>query len=123
MYQRLLARRDARRNESGFTLIELLIVIVILGVLAAIVVFSVRGITDTGDKAACEANEKTAVTAIEAFYADSSPRLYPADLAAVVTEGFLQSDPSASTVDAKVRVSYTPAADKKSYTLTNGSAC
>ena len=40
--------REARKNESGFTLIELLIVIVILGVLAAIVVFSVQGITDRG---------------------------------------------------------------------------
>src|SRR5688572_9761497 len=57
--------RDARRQDNGFTLIELLIVIVILGVLAAIVVFSVRGITDTGEEAACEANYKTALTAIE----------------------------------------------------------
>ena len=40
--------RAARKNESGFTLIELLIVIVILGILAAIVVFSVQGITDRG---------------------------------------------------------------------------
>ena len=39
--------REARENESGFTLIELLIVIVILGVLAAIVVFAVGGINDT----------------------------------------------------------------------------
>ena len=41
--------RKARKSEGGFTLIELLIVIVILGVLAGIVVFSVRGITDRGD--------------------------------------------------------------------------
>ena len=32
-----------RRSESGFTLIELLIVIVVLGILAAIVVFSLYG--------------------------------------------------------------------------------
>ena len=35
-------------KDQGFTLVELLIVIVILGILATIVVFAVRGITDQG---------------------------------------------------------------------------
>ena len=69
MYQRLLTAREARRNEDGFTLIELLIVIVILGVLSAIVVFSVRGITDRGDAAACKADLARAEVAVEAYYA------------------------------------------------------
>ncbi len=59
----------ARKSESGFTLIELLIVIVILGILAAIVVFSVRGITDRGTQSACKANVATINTAVEAYYA------------------------------------------------------
>ena len=41
--------RKKRAGEGGFTLIELLIVIVILGILAAIVVFAVGGITDRGN--------------------------------------------------------------------------
>jgi prepilin-type N-terminal cleavage/methylation domain-containing protein len=61
--------RDLRRQDSGFTLIELLIVIVILGVLAAIVAFSVRGITDRGETSACKAEVKTVATAEEAYYA------------------------------------------------------
>jgi type II secretion system protein G len=70
MLQNTLARaRQARKNEGGFTLIELLIVIVILGVLAGIVVFSVRGIQDRGDTAACKANVATVETAVEAYYA------------------------------------------------------
>src|SRR5262245_3969613 len=37
---------DKNLLEKGFTLIELLVVIVILGILAAVVVFAVNGITD-----------------------------------------------------------------------------
>ena len=112
----------ARRDQRGFTLIELLIVIIILGVLAAIVVFSVRGITNTGDEAACKANEKTAQTALEAYYANDDTGSYPASLSALVPE-FLAEDPSAGTVDAKVRVSYSQTGGGTGYTLGNGSAC
>lgn len=59
-----------RRSDAGFTLIELLIVIVILGVLAAIVVFSVTGITDRGATAACKASVETVDTAAEAYIAN-----------------------------------------------------
>jgi general secretion pathway protein G len=62
--------REARRDdEAGFTLIELLIVIVILGVLAGIVVFSVQGIQDRGQTSACKADVATVQTAEEAFFA------------------------------------------------------
>ena len=36
------------KQDKGFTLVELLIVIVILGILATVTVFAVRGITDQG---------------------------------------------------------------------------
>lgn len=112
----------ARRDQNGFTLIELLIVIIILGVLAAIVVFSVRAITDTGEAAACEANEKTALTAIEAYYAQEND--YPASMADLVADGYLADDPSVAAVDAQIRVGYTRVAGPPvSYTLTNGTAC
>ena len=64
------------RQEEGFTLIELLIVIVILGILAAIVVFSVSGITDRGSSAACKSDASELITASEAFYAQGGT--YPA---------------------------------------------
>jgi prepilin-type N-terminal cleavage/methylation domain-containing protein len=57
------------RKDEGFTLIELLIVIVILGILATIVVFAVRGVTEDSQANACKATQKTYQTAIEAWYA------------------------------------------------------
>lgn len=78
----------ARREDRGFTLIELLIVIIILGVLAAIVVFSVRGITDKGDESACKIEYRTVNTAIEAYYAENGAD--PANLDVLVTDGFLK---------------------------------
>ena len=56
-------------QDKGFTLVELLIVIVILGILATITVFAVRGITDQGQESACNADQKTLQTAVEAYYA------------------------------------------------------
>jgi prepilin-type N-terminal cleavage/methylation domain-containing protein len=86
--------REARENESGFTLIELLIVIVILGVLAAIVVFAVSGITDRGKHSACKADVSTVDTASEAYYAKNGD--YAADMAALVSGGFLHAVPTAT---------------------------
>jgi general secretion pathway protein G len=69
MYQKLSDR--IRRDESGFTLVELLVVIVILGILAAIVVFSVRGINDKGQEASCKTDVNMLTTAEEANFAQN----------------------------------------------------
>ncbi len=39
------ARRRSHRGQGGFTLVELLVVIAILGILAAIVLFNISGVT------------------------------------------------------------------------------
>ena len=61
--------RHVLKSESGFTLIELLIVIVILGILAAVVVFAVGAFTKNGQQAACQADFKSVEIADEAYYA------------------------------------------------------
>ena len=76
------------KQDKGFTLVELLIVIVILGILATITVFAVRGITDQGQTSACEADEKTLQTATEAWYAQNGTQVEATE-DALVTSGLL----------------------------------
>ena len=62
-------RKSSEASESGFTLIELLIVIVVLGILAAIVVFSLTGVTGQSKAAACTSDGKTVEIAADAYQA------------------------------------------------------
>jgi type II secretion system protein G len=77
--KRLRQRREELGDEGGFTLIELLIVIVILGILAAIVVFAVQNLTGQSATAACQSEFKTVETALESYKAQVGS--YPSDFA------------------------------------------
>jgi general secretion pathway protein G len=86
-------RRQGRRpGERGFTLIELLITITILGILAAVVVISVAGISDRGKNSACNTEKQVLQTAEEANNAKSGTYT---GMAGLVANGLLTS---ASTV-------------------------
>jgi prepilin-type N-terminal cleavage/methylation domain-containing protein len=65
-FHRLNQRRDAG-EISGFTLIEILVVIVCLGILAAVVIFALGGVTGKSAIAACQADGSTVSTAIADF--------------------------------------------------------
>ncbi len=97
-YQRLQSRRQAG-EISGFTLIELLIVIVVLGILAAVVIFALGGITGKSQAAACEADGATVSTAISAFNAQNPGVTVTSALLTGTTDGgpYIQSWPNATS--------------------------
>jgi prepilin-type N-terminal cleavage/methylation domain-containing protein len=126
-------RRSANEeSESGFTLIELLIVIVVLGILAAIVVFALSGVTGQSTTAACQSDGKTVGIAVAALEAEN-PTSYGAYLSAdwktnllpgsaLVGAPFLQSWPTGNsayyTVTVAGHTSFTTTGD--AVATTNG---
>src|SRR5438876_11076758 len=59
------------RNKKGFTLIELLIVVVIIGILAAIAIPKFANTKDKAYLASMKSDLRNLVTAEEAYFADS----------------------------------------------------
>jgi general secretion pathway protein G len=109
--QRAVARKH-EGSEAGFTLIELLIVILILGILAAIVVLSISAFQNTGNKQACNTSAKTLESAAAAYYADNNA--WPASIDNLLApKAYIKSDPRTKwaglTLDASGNASGCPA--------------
>lgn len=68
------------KDERGFTIIELLIVIVVIGILAAIVIVAYSGITTRANAATAKSNAEGVQKVVEAYANDSTTGgngLYP----------------------------------------------
>jgi len=76
------------RNEKGFTLMELMIVIVIIGVLAAIGVPAYTSYIEKSKKTVCFTNLRVLNTAVEMYKLEKE--VVPADFAAL--KGYMDDD-------------------------------
>jgi len=93
----MLARLNKMRNEDGFTLIELLIVIIVLGILVAIVLFSLGTFKSDSDTAACKADVKQVQTAATAYLAKTGN--WPASVSTLTSYLQTTSFPAAYSID------------------------
>ncbi len=109
---------ETQKTERGFTLVELLIVIVILGILATVTVFAVRGIADKGQESACAADQKVLEVAVETYYANGGAA-GSATEPGLVTAELIRGVSSTYNIDADgIGVSPDPAGDCATPTTT-----
>src|SRR5688572_9326452 len=92
----------AAKEENGFTLVELLIVVIVLGLLAAIVVFAIGDTRSNALESTCRTTVNSVELAAEAYHTknDAYPAAHEdANLADQALGGLLKSWPVETSPD------------------------
>jgi prepilin-type N-terminal cleavage/methylation domain-containing protein len=103
------------RRDEGFTLIELLIAIVVVGILTAVVIVGIGGLTDNGKRGACQASKDAAKAASAVYYNNNSGQ-YPNSFDQL-TAG---AKPALETADGVTATGTTMAGNGWSVTMSGG---
>lgn len=103
--------KNLRKKDSGFTIVELLIVIVIIGILAALVIVAYTGIQNRARSTKYYTDAQTIVKKAEAYAADDASNLYPSSTTATF------GSTSTSSLPTGYAVSYVTTAPTSSSTL------
>ena len=83
--------RLRKKKQAGFTLIEIMVVVVILGVLAALVVPSIMERPEHARQVRAKQDVRTLVNAINLYRLDNFD--YPSDLSELASGGYLDKVP------------------------------
>jgi prepilin-type N-terminal cleavage/methylation domain-containing protein len=83
--------RATHRDDRGYTIFEIIVVIIILGIVAAVVVFAVRRMDESAQREACAADLKTMEKAVQSWVA-LNPERSDVTEADLVTAQFLERE-------------------------------